>query len=95
MVFEQEVSFRINRAKKKGLRAKISQNGQFLLIKIFLNANFSSAWIVGRLHHTISESSGPDCSDEVSSRASHDKFTVIIEQNDIRLVECQPVKKSL
>ena len=67
MVFEQEVSFRVNRPKKKGLRAKISQNGQFLLIKIFLNANFSSAWIVGRLPHTISESSGPDCSDEVSS----------------------------
>ena len=34
-------------------------------------------------------------SDVRSSTARHDKFTVIIEQNDIRLVECQPVKKSL
>ena len=31
----------------------------------------------------------------ISSSARQDKFTVIIEQNDIRLVECQPVKKSL
>ena len=65
MVFEQKVSFRINRAKKKGLRAKIFEKWQFLLVKFSLNAYFSPSWIRRSMYHTISESPGPDGSDEV------------------------------